>query len=119
MNIIQWLRDKNSLSQNTPLLSLTHTFHKILVRHFCVIDTGIKNPSRFFPGKFKFQCCLEVLIIKQKTHMTIVLSILFTLVGIIALLLIAAIFIKKGYVVQRETVINAPRQKVFDYIRLL
>jgi hypothetical protein len=41
------------------------------------------------------------------------------LAGIIALLLIIALFMKKEHYVNREIIINAPRQKVFDYLRLL
>src|SRR4030095_15543943 len=39
--------------------------------------------------------------------------------GIIALLLIIALFMKKEHYVKREIIINAPRQKVFDYVKLL
>ncbi len=39
--------------------------------------------------------------------------------GIIALLLILALFMKKEHYVRREIIINAPRQKVFDYLKLL
>jgi hypothetical protein len=39
--------------------------------------------------------------------------------GIIALLLIIALFMKREHYVRREIIINAPRQKVFDYIKLL
>jgi len=39
--------------------------------------------------------------------------------GIIALLLLIALFMKKKHYVNREIIINAPRQKVFDYIKLL
>lgn len=39
------------------------------------------------------------------------------ILGIIALLLITAIFVKKDYSVEREISINKPRQQVFDYIR--
>ena len=39
--------------------------------------------------------------------------------GIIALLLIIALFMKRKHYVNREIIINAPRQKVFDYIKLL
>src|ERR1700753_3539565 len=49
--------------------------------------------------------------------MNIVITILFILAGIIALLLIIAIFMKKGYKTYREIIINAPRQKVFDYLK--
>jgi hypothetical protein len=51
--------------------------------------------------------------------MNIIITILLVLVGIIALLLIIALFIKKEHYVKREIIINAPRQKVFDYLKLL
>lgn len=49
--------------------------------------------------------------------MSIILSILTIIAAMIALLLIIALFTKKEYSVQSETVIDAPLQKVFDYIR--
>ena len=51
--------------------------------------------------------------------MSIFIIILLVLAGIIALLLIIGLFMKKEHYVKREIVINAPRQKVFDYIKLL
>ena len=51
--------------------------------------------------------------------MKILLIILLTIVGIIALLLILALFMKNEHFVKCEITINAPRQKVFDYIKLL
>jgi len=51
--------------------------------------------------------------------MNIVITILLGIVGIIALLLIIALFLKKEHYVNREIVINAPRQKVFDFLKLL
>lgn len=51
--------------------------------------------------------------------MKILLIILLTIVGIVALLLILALFMKKEHYVKCEIIINAPRQKVFDYIKLL
>ena len=51
--------------------------------------------------------------------MNTLITILLILAGIIALLLIIALFIKKEHYVKREIIINAPRQKVFDYVRLL
>lgn len=51
--------------------------------------------------------------------MAILTTIFFILIGIIALLLILALFMKKEHYVQRSIVIRAPRQKVFDYIKLL
>ncbi len=51
--------------------------------------------------------------------MNILITILLVVAGIIALLLIIALFMKKDHYVKREIIINAPRQKVFDYIKLL
>jgi len=51
--------------------------------------------------------------------MNIVITILLVVVGIIALLLIIALFMKKEHYVNREIIINAPRQKVFDFLKLL
>ncbi len=51
--------------------------------------------------------------------MNIIITILFVVAGIIALLLIIALFMKREHYVNREIIINAPRQKVFDYIKLL
>ncbi len=51
--------------------------------------------------------------------MNIILTILLIIAGIIALLLIIALFMKKEHYVNREIIINAPRQKVFDFLRLL
>jgi len=45
--------------------------------------------------------------------------ILLVIAGIIALLLIIVLFMKKEHYVKREIVINAPRQKVFDFLKLL
>jgi hypothetical protein len=39
--------------------------------------------------------------------------------GIIGLLLFIAVFLKKEHYVKCEIIINPPRQKVFDYIKLL
>ena len=51
--------------------------------------------------------------------MNILITILLIVVGIVVLLLIIALFIKKEHYVRREIVINAPKQKIFDYLRLL
>src|SRR5690242_6697355 len=51
--------------------------------------------------------------------MNIIITILFILAGIISLLLLLALFIKKEHYVKREIIINAPQQKVFDFLRLL
>jgi len=49
--------------------------------------------------------------------MNIVITILSIVGSIITLLLIIAIFLKKGYNTHSEILINAPRQKVFDYLK--
>ncbi|MEO6490295.1 MAG: SRPBCC family protein [Ferruginibacter sp.] len=51
--------------------------------------------------------------------MNTLLTILLVFAGIIVLLLIIALVMKKEHYVNREIIINAPRQKVFDYIKLL
>ena len=51
--------------------------------------------------------------------MNVIITILLVVAGIIALLLLIAFFMKKEHFVKREIIINAPRQKVFDYVRLL
>src|SRR5882757_5350014 len=51
--------------------------------------------------------------------MTTLFTILLLITGIIALLLIIALFMKREHYVKREIIINASRQKVFDYLRLL
>ena len=51
--------------------------------------------------------------------MNILITILLVLAGIIALLLIIGLFTKREHYVKREIIINAPLQKVFDYLKLL
>jgi uncharacterized protein YndB with AHSA1/START domain len=51
--------------------------------------------------------------------MNILTTVLLVLAGIVALLLILALLAKKGYDIERQIIINAPRQKVFDYLKLL
>ena len=51
--------------------------------------------------------------------MNIVITILLVVAGIIALLLLVALFMKKEHYVSREIIINVPRHKVFDYVKLL
>jgi len=51
--------------------------------------------------------------------MSIATTILLILAGIIALLLIMALFMKRQHSVNRQIVIQAPRQKVFDFLKLL
>src|SRR5437773_1034369 len=51
--------------------------------------------------------------------MNTIITILLVVAGIIALLLVIALFMKREHYVKREIIINAPRQKVFDYLKLL
>jgi hypothetical protein len=51
--------------------------------------------------------------------MNIILIILIVLGGLIALMLIIALFAKKEYTIEREIIIKKPIKMVFDYIRLL
>jgi hypothetical protein len=51
--------------------------------------------------------------------MNITTIILLVLAGIIALLLLAALFMRKKYGIRREIIINVPRQKAFDYLKQL
>ena len=51
--------------------------------------------------------------------MNILISILLIVTGIIALLLIIGLFMKREHYVKQEIIINASRQKVFDYLKLL
>ncbi len=48
-----------------------------------------------------------------------IVTILLVVAGIIALLLILALFMKRNHYVKREIIINAPRQKVYDFLKLL
>jgi hypothetical protein len=49
--------------------------------------------------------------------MNIVITILAVVAGLIALLLILALFMKKGYKTYRDVIINAPLQNVFEYVK--
>lgn len=49
--------------------------------------------------------------------MNILIIIILAVTGIVALLLITALYTKKGYHIQCEIVINAPLQIVFDYLK--
>ena len=51
--------------------------------------------------------------------MTILLYILLGIVGLIALILIVALFSKKNYSMERSITINRSSQDVFDYLRHL
>lgn len=49
--------------------------------------------------------------------MKILKTILLIVLGVVVIALIAAIFIKKDYAVERQTTINKPRQEVFEYVK--
>lgn len=51
--------------------------------------------------------------------MNILLAVVLVIAGIIVLLLLTALFTKKGYSIHREITINAPVQKVFGYAKYL
>lgn len=51
--------------------------------------------------------------------MKIIKKILIAVVIIIAIPLIVALFTKKEYAVEREVIINKPKQEVFDYIKFV
>lgn len=51
--------------------------------------------------------------------MYILFLILLILLSIVALLLFAALFMKRTHYVKREIIIHAPNQKVFDFLKLL
>lgn len=51
--------------------------------------------------------------------MTLLKRLLYVIVGLIALVLIVALFVKKDYAVEREITINKPKQEVFNYLKLL
>lgn len=51
--------------------------------------------------------------------MNIVITIILGVVSVIVFLLIIALFLKKEHYVNREIIINAPQQKVFDFLKLL
>ena len=47
------------------------------------------------------------------------MTILIVLLIIIAIPLVVALFVKKSYSVERETIIDKPRAEVFNYIKFL
>jgi uncharacterized protein YndB with AHSA1/START domain len=51
--------------------------------------------------------------------MTILITILLVLAGLVALFFILALFIKKEYTIKREIIIDKPKKVVFDYIKFL
>lgn len=51
--------------------------------------------------------------------MNIIITILLVLAGIIALVLLLGLLMKKEHYVRRSIVVNAPRKKVFDFLRMI
>ncbi|KAA2244408.1 SRPBCC family protein [Chitinophaga agrisoli] len=51
--------------------------------------------------------------------MSILSGIVIVLAALIALLLIVALFVKKGYTIEREITINQSKQTVFNYVKLI
>lgn len=51
--------------------------------------------------------------------MNTIIMILFVIAGIIALLLLLALFTKKSYTIEREIAINKPKTEVFNYLKHL
>ena len=51
--------------------------------------------------------------------MKILIIVLIVIATLIAIFLVIALFIKKEYAVEREIIINKPKQKVFDYVKYL
>ena len=51
--------------------------------------------------------------------MKILKIVIFALIGLVAIVLIAAAVVKKEYAVERETAINKPVAEVFGYVKYL
>jgi len=51
--------------------------------------------------------------------MNTLLTILFVIAGFVGLVMLIALFMRKNYHIEREIIINAPAQKVFDYLKHL
>jgi len=51
--------------------------------------------------------------------MNIFLIILLVIIGLVALLLIIALFTKKDYLIEREVTVSKPKNDVFNYVRLI
>lgn len=51
--------------------------------------------------------------------MSIIITIILVLLGIVALFFLVAFFVKKDYAIKRDIVINKPSAAVFEYIRHL
>jgi hypothetical protein len=51
--------------------------------------------------------------------MNALIIILLVLAGVITLILLLALFTKKGYTIEREIIIDKPKQTVFDHVKFL
>ncbi len=49
--------------------------------------------------------------------MNIIITILLALVAVIVVFLIAALFVKKEYIIEGKIVVNTPKQAVFEYVK--
>jgi len=50
--------------------------------------------------------------------MSLIVTIFLVIVGILVLLLMIGLFTRRNHYVKREIIINAPTQRVFDFLRL-
>ena len=60
-----------------------------------------------------------ILFYYKKINMKILVTILLILAAIIILLLIVAMLIKKDFSLEKQVVINKPKQEVFDYLKMI
>jgi uncharacterized protein YndB with AHSA1/START domain len=51
--------------------------------------------------------------------MNIIVIILLIIIGLVGLLLIIGLFTKKDYVIERDVIVNKPRNDVFKYVRFI
>ena len=49
--------------------------------------------------------------------MSIVITILLAIIGLVVLLLLIGLFTKKDYLIEREVIVNKPKNTVFDYVK--
>src|SRR5687767_8092005 len=99
-----------ALSQSTPQLGVFTPYFKT-VRRILLYYTQAKN-------HWSKPCKKRVKIIK-KENMNILIIILLALVAVVALLLIIGLFTRKEYDIEQEVVIEKPKEKVFDFVKLL
>ena len=51
--------------------------------------------------------------------MSVLIIILLSLAGIVILFLLIALLVKKDFTLQKEVVINQPKSRVFDFIKMI